>query len=170
MGNACFGQREKLKTVNEIYAESWTTQPPRDMFGLEYESSTPASPILDWGSEISVDYFSDTNCKSNQVLTGFVHYPFDSSKTGQNINTVKFASVLNQSFIISYSDLMLNAQRAPNALHPILKKPKHSLNSRSFINFISNPSCIETPDNIVSCHCLAKANKNESCSPTPSGG
>ena len=132
-------------------------------FGRRRELS--GSYTIDWDDSISVNYFSDFNSNFNRVI---------SAESGQqqhhSANSVTFPDQLNESFIISYSDLMLNAQRAQYALHPILKKPKHSLNSRSFINFIGTPSCIETPDNIVSCHCLAKAKKNESCSPTPSGG
>ena len=151
-----------LKTVNEIYYynshyayhndddDGWITH------NYDNDDPTPDNNnkrLIDWEDETSVDYFSDVNSISNRcvLIEGCDHHHQSSSSTS---NAITFSSELNQSFTISYSNLMQNAQCAPHSLHPILRrKPKQAVgvgpdnnNIKSFITFISRPtysSCFE---------------------------
>ena len=158
-----------LKTVNEIYYynshyayhndddDGWITH------NYDNDDPTPDNNnkrLIDWEDETSVDYFSDVNSISNRcvLIEGCDHHHQSSSSTS---NAITFSSELNQSFTISYSNLMQNAQCAPHSLHPILRrKPKQAVgvgpdnnNIKSFITFISRPtysSCFEnTNENMV---------------------
>ena len=73
---------------------------------------------LDWGNPTSVDHFSDFNRSYNRIMSG----SDESDHINTSANAVKFIDELNQTFIISYSNLMphLNSHPFP---HPILKKP-----------------------------------------------
>ena len=130
-------------------------------FGRRRELS--GSYTIDWDDSISVNYFSDLNRNFNRVISSE-----DDKQQHHSATSVTFPNQLNESFIISYSDVFTNTHFTPHHLHPILRKPIRD--KKSFINFISQPYYIESLDDSISSIRSTKKEEIQNDSHTPSGG
>lgn len=163
MGNSCFGKPTGLKTINEIYYYNYDTNDDEWITHNNHHHTPEKTPTIDWEDDISVEYVCECNSNTNRALLVKTGCDWSEHLSNDDTNPVTFANDLNQSFIVSYSNLMQNAQCAPHPLHPILRKPKRvgtatdNNSNRSLINFISRPSCFETPEEYAApCCCCPR--------------